>query len=108
MSDTTVAPAGQTVVADGHHDDHGHSALWAMAGDHRTSNQVSFEGRFDAQANLTTMLALKDSEARTADRFSQVLTYIKEEGDKTRHCLMQQKIDDLRHENTKLSVTVRG
>lgn len=106
MSDTTIAPAGQAVVTDG--DNHGHAGLWAMAGDHRTSSQLAFEGRFDAQANLTTMLALKDSESRAQERFGDIKALILSEGDKTRHCIMQTEIDKLRHENTKLSVTARA
>jgi hypothetical protein len=102
-----VTPPNTTVVSDGH-DDHSNAALWAMSGDHRNSLQVSNEGRFTALADLSHQKALADLEARSSDRIAQVLTYIKEEGDKTRQCLMQQEIDRLRADNTRLSVTVRA
>jgi hypothetical protein len=107
MSDTTVAPAGQTVVSGNDHDDHSHAGLWAVAGDHRISAQLATEGRIDGLATTFNLKAIADSEARNADRFSQVLTYIKEEGDKTRHCLMQQEIDRLRSDNVKLEFRIK-
>ena len=102
-----VTPNGQTVLNG--HDDHDHSnaALWALSGDHRTSNQVSFEGRFDAQASLTTMLALKDSESRTQERFGDIKALILSEGDKTRHCIMSEKLADERFARLRLEVLAK-
>ncbi len=102
-----VTPPNTTVVSDGH-DDHSNAALWALSGDHRNSLQLATEGRFTALADLGHQKALADVEARTQVQFGDIKALILAEADKTRHCLMQQKIDDLRHENTKLSVSVRA
>ncbi len=103
-----VTPNGQTVL-NGHDDhDHSHAGLWALSGDHRLSAQLGTEGRIDGLATTFNLKAIADLEARVADRFTLVLDAVKSEAGRTRECLMQQRLDDLRHENTKLSVTVRA
>ncbi len=106
MTEATIAPAGQTVVAGNDHDSQ--AGLWALSGDHRTSLQLAADGRIDGLHQSINLKAIADAESRNADRFAQVLTAVKEEAGRTRDCLMQQTIDGLRHENTKLSVSVRA
>ena len=105
MSDTTVAPAGQTVIADGHHDDHSHAALWSSAGDHRVALQLGTEGRFNDRNHSDSLKAFADLEARSADRFNLVLTAVKDEANRTRECIMHQKTDDLRFANLRLELS---
>ncbi len=107
MSDTTVAPAGQTVVSGNDHDDHSHAGLWALSGDHRISAQLGTDGRIDGLATTFNLKAIADSEARNADRFAQVLSYVKEEGDKTRHCIMSEKLADERFARLRLEVLAK-
>ena len=102
-----VTPNGQTVL-NGHDDhDHSHAALWSSAGDHRVALQLGTEGRFNDRNHSDTLKAFADLEARSTDRFTQVLTAIKEEAGRTRECLMQQKTDDLRFANLKLEVLAK-
>ncbi len=109
-SDTVITPPGQaTVVGHGNtHDRSFEAALIADAGHQRTSNLLGLEGRFTALADQTHTKALADVEARSQIQIGELKTLILAEADKTRHCVMQQKIDDLRHENTKLSLSVRA
>ncbi len=94
-----VTPTGQSIVSDGNkggHDRAFEAALISDAGHQRTSAQIALDGRFDGQANLTTMLALKDSEARTADRFARLEATMLTEHHRTRELLQSETVAALR------------
>lgn len=93
-----IAPAGQSVVSDGKHgtDRAFEAALISDAGHQRTSAQIALDGRFDGQANLTTMLALKDSEARTSDRFARLESLTLSEHHRTRELFQAETVAALR------------
>jgi hypothetical protein len=99
-SDTVVLPAGQASVVGGH-DDHNHGdALHLLAASHRISDKTGSE-------SLTAMLALKDSEARTADRFATVLDAIKSENGRTRELFLSEKLQDERFKTLRLEVLAK-
>ncbi len=102
-----VTPPNTTVVSDGNRD-HSNAGLWALSGDHRVSAQLATEGRIDGLHQTINLKAIADAESRGADRFAQVLTAVKEEAGRTRECVMHQELERLRHENTKLSLSVRA
>ena len=99
MTDSIVAPAGQTVIDGNHGHNHG-DALHLLAASHRISDKTGSD-------SLTTMLALKDSEARTADRFSAVLDAIKSEAGRTREVFLSEKLTDERFARLRLEVLAK-
>jgi hypothetical protein len=100
MTEAIVAPAGQTVI-DGDRGHHGNGdALHLLAASHRISDKTGSE-------SLTTMLALKDSEARNADRFASVLDAIKSENGRTRELFLSEKLADERFKALRLEVLAK-
>ena len=101
MTDSLIAPAGQALIQGNDRcDDRNDSALHLLAASHRVSDRT-------ASDSLTTMLALKDSEARTADRFSAVLDAIKSEAGRTREVFLSEKLADERFKSLRLEVLAK-
>jgi len=100
-SETVISPPGQAIVSGGNDRcDRNDSALHLLAASHRVSDRTASDA-------LTTMLALKDSEARNSDRFAEVLNAIKSEASMTRETFLKNDLEKERFKSLKLEVLAK-
>lgn len=101
MSETVIAPNGQSVVSGGHDRCHAgdksfEAVHWATASDHRATIAGATDARFQARDHADTLRSFTDLERQNGERFQVLANAIKEEGSRTREMIQAEKNLDLR------------